>query len=382
MQKSITVFLTCIALCVQTLSAQVSITSADLPTVGVSKQVATTTNPPINIGTAGTTAQTWNFADVVADNVGEVAFFDPIGSPSAADYPDATIARIAPLGSILGVSVDALGLPINIDNATAFYKIGADGNLYTDGLNVPINIAGLIDLGDQSIPADPDDLYLPTLSLGGSITTSGHYEKEIVVTDPLPISANLNIDVTRTVTADAFGTLNLYGQSYEVLRYNEVLQSHLVADAGILGTIDTNITIQSFRFMSPGQGFPVASVSVEEQESGTVATYIEYIFTGNNPNVGISAPQIEANVSQLLLQTYPNPATDVISCSLSPTLLLPSYPISIYNVLGQLMVQINLAPSASATVIPAQNWASGLYYVQVNDPQTNIVIARHQLMLK
>ena len=298
------------------LFAQVSISTADLPTVGTTKLVGITANPNIDLLEASATAQTWNFSNVISDNQQTISFSDTVGTPSPADYPAATLTRLGSLGDLLGVSLDALGLPIALDNATAYYSTGSDGHLYTNGINVPINVPGVVDLGNQSIPAEPFDLYLPALSYGSSIDVSGQYHKVLAITNPLPIIVTLDIATTRSVSADAFGTLQLFGQSYEVLRYKEILTAHLAADAGLLGAIDSTIVTETYRFMSPGQGYPVASVAAEQAEAGLVATRIEYIFTGNNPQVGVSLPSnaaanlvLSPNVVNNSLQFSYNSAT-------------------------------------------------------------------------
>lgn len=355
--------------------AQVSITTADLPHIGTSQTVATSAYPNISVGVASSTAQTWDFFSIISDSVKTVTFADTIGTPSSADYPNATMTRTGSLGDLLGVSLSALGLPVALDNATAYYLVGADGNIYTDGVNVPINIPGLVDLGNQTIAAQPNDIYLPALSFGDSISVSSNYQKDLEITDPLPLTVSLNIDLTRSITADAFGTLILYGRTYEVLRYNETLNAHLSADAGLLGTIDSNITVQTYRFMSPNFGFPVASVSVEELEAGTSATNIEYIFTGELI-IGIESLSGE----KPLLSAYPNPAKDMFYISLAESANQNTYKAIIYNQLGQIMWQNNFA-NLNTMPIPTQNWATGLYHCQLIDLQNNSIAAQQRIAI-
>lgn len=376
MSKFITILsIGILSICPFRLWAQVTLSTADLPDVGVTYPIGIDGYPSIDIGNASPSAQTWDFSTINPISIDTATFAGTEGTPSPADYPNATVTRLAPLSSLLSVSLDALGLPVDLEDATAYYQVGTDGHLYTAGINVPINIAGFIDLGPQSIPADPADLYLPALSFGQSISTEGHYEKELTVTDPLPITATITIDATRTVTADAFGTLVLYGQSYEVLRYNEVLVAHLNANAGILGAIDTTLTIHTLRFMSPAVRFPVASITVEEQEAGPTATYIEYIYTGSNPNVGIDAPSAQRTNWQL----YPNPSIDYSYCLLPEDLPAGDYRLNVYNELGQLIADIALQPH-TPTRIDTHAWASGLYAVVLRESNNIAPIAVSKLL--
>ncbi|HRK26697.1 MAG TPA: T9SS type A sorting domain-containing protein [Chitinophagales bacterium] len=279
--------------------AQVSITGSDLPAVGVSKYLATSNTPDIDLGTASATAQVWNFTSLTPGNFEAVQFITPTDLPAAADFPQATIARVGNINSVLGVSLGNI-LPVGgIPDATAYYTKNTQGKVFIDGFTVNITIPGIIDLGATNVNASPNDLYLSPANYGEAISGNGGY---IIPIDFNGTQIGLRLNVEKSINADAFGTLQLPDFTLEVLRYNETntvgLELGLIVFGnfvpidpalieGLLGIelpfdpsiLDTTIVTNSMRFISKNQGYPAASITlITDPLSGNVSpASIEYL---------------------------------------------------------------------------------------------------------
>lgn len=318
--------------------AQPVISTNDLPIVGTSTlvNIDNSVGSNVSLGQSSTSPQTWDFTGL-AGILDTVTFFDPATHPAAADFSGTTIARQASLESLLGVSLDVLGLPIELPEATAFYSVDAEGKVLNNGVNIYINVLGF-DLGSQSLQAVPADLYLAPIQLGQSNSSNAHLEKELEIT--AGVVATISIDLDRTATADAYGTVNLpCGLSYQALRVKENLIASVSAQLGILGGIDTTLAIDIYRFMAPNQRYPIATVSASEQEIGTIINFIEY-KTSDPCVVGIEDMPILAN-AELVLPT--NLITNQNSQWL-PVVLhyegnIAGHKLEIYNLQGQRLLQ-------------------------------------------
>lgn len=78
-----------------------TISTADLPDVGVTYPIGIDGYPSIDIGNADQSAQTWDFSTINPISIDTATFAGTEGTPSPADYPNATVTRLAPLSSLL-----------------------------------------------------------------------------------------------------------------------------------------------------------------------------------------------------------------------------------------------------------------------------------------
>lgn len=278
------------------IQAQISITGDDLPYPGLEVATTTSINPPIGVGKASSQAQIWNYTklDVAATQMimfKEITEEDTVASQN---FPSATMK--SNLLSLFGGGNG--GLPIDASGAASYYSQNNAGNVFINGVNINLGLEldslGL-DLSQITMKGDPAVAYYSVGEYGDSFDRSGTYSYTInVPVDSLgvsiPITFELNTDIHTDV--DAFGTMQFSNESYEVLRYNEIADVNLFAGVLFFGFpiqtfIDTSFQVLSFRFFTKGEGYPVASVAVEEDSIGT--TFIasaEYLAEAGPQPIG------------------------------------------------------------------------------------------------
>lgn len=317
------------------LTAQINITADDLPTVGTELIVKIDKNvpPTTNLGTPSTSSQNWDFSNLTGDT-DTISFFDASTHPATTDFPGSTIARQASLESLLGVSLDVLGLPIELPEAVAFYSVTPEGDIYNNGVNIYINVLGF-DLGSQSLQAIPPDFYLGPIQLGQTNSSNAHLEKQLEITTGVTATISINLD--RTATADAYGNITLPGNAINpVLRIKEDLTATVSANVGILGSIDTTLSLTIYRFMTPGMGYPVVTASTAETETGTIINFIEY---NSDQVIGIqNSPTIPNPKIILPTNLITNNNNTPLTIKLQHNQNLNNHTLQIYNLNGQKII--------------------------------------------
>ncbi len=247
------------------LEAQITISLSDLPNLGNTAVVAYETNPAITIGPASLTdAQVWDFTNLSTDNTSVVEFKNPADTPYGSNYPLATFARTDEITRLLGFSFGDLipGADGFLPISTAYYGINpTTENIFMTGIVTDLDLGFLV-LEELTLEISPPDLYLTPLALGETITNSATMQFDIDI-DLLPIAIPVNIYIDREITADAYGTVYLPTDTFEVIRYHDV--SSILIDVEFdlipLPLPDTPIVVHNYRFIANGIGFPVASTS-------------------------------------------------------------------------------------------------------------------------
>jgi hypothetical protein len=340
MQNTFPLFTLILCLLVQgyQAQAQVSIVTADLPTVGTTKNIKQENLPNVAVGTASSTAQTWNFSNLNGEPK-TVQFVDATTTTATAEFPNSSMARVAPLPELLGIAIPNIGVSLDALQGTAYYHVGAGGRILNDGINLNLNFGGF-SLGEQNIQTNPPDLYLAPLSYGQSISNSAEFEQTITIDidsiSPIPVPLSFVITTNRNVTADAFGTLQLPGaqQPYSVLRYNETGTIDLFAGVIVFGIplytlFDTSFAFQNYRFMTNGQQYPLVSLTGNPIGIGSEIATAEYI---NNGSVGI---EDITTGTPLKGNAFPNPANNELSVQLPNNIADGKYRLQLYNTVGQ-----------------------------------------------
>lgn len=357
--------------------AQVVISTDDLPQLGTFHQIKQQNLPPdVSLGTASPTAQTWDFTALGGD-LKTVEFIDPSLTPAEDAFPDAEMARQGDLLSLLGINIGD-NILVNVANGTAYYSTTSSGKIYAHGLSAQIGVPGVLDLGMQNLVADPEDLYLAPMSYGQTQTSNGTFSQSITVdidTIPFPVDIIFSIRLEKTVTADAFGTVQMPNNvNYEVLRYNESVNVRILVSGGVFGIplftlLDQSFPAQVYRFMARGEDFPVASFNMNATGIGPSITFVEYLHalsngTGNAPT---------ANVT---LQAFPNPSSSSIRFSYPDDNAHQVANIAVYDTHGRLMHCASA--QAFATDVNVSQWQCGLYYGVLQDDKGN-VLARKKI---
>ncbi len=343
------------------LQAQIVITGPDLPSVGISRAIMQQNLPNISVGTAGSTAQVWDFTSLNGTPK-TVEFVASSATPNGASFPTATMARTGPITDLLGVAIPNVGFDLGGLDGTAYYSIGGNGRVYIEGLNFNLSVAGF-ELGNQNLPAADHDLYLTPAQFGQNVTNSGSYEQTIEL-DTLPIPITIQLNINKSITADAFGTaLMPGGAEVPVLRYAENTELNLVAGLFLFGFpittfIDTSFNVQTYRFLTEDRQFPLLTANGNPTGIGSEIASVEYL----DPQI-LDVLQANPN-NNLTVFAFPNPASDKVFVQL-PTFTPPNasdiYILTTYNAMGQKVYEAQVTGNQTALPIAVTDWPNGLY---------------------
>ena len=308
--------------------AQITISSDYFPAIGDTLKTATDNLPEgIDIGTPGG-PQTWNFTTLQAPFTLNTTFLDATTGGAYSSFLDADLMVQLTAGSeayynlttskleYLGYyGSDPLGLGLEI---VARYSPPLIER------RAPLNYQNSYEsTGDLLLPFSADDIP------GGFL-------------DSLPItpdSFRLRINTVRTEEMDAFGTIQIPGGSYEVLRMKriDVSQNRLDAKLPFINWIDVTdliqenpffgeITTTSYHYFSNLSKEPIAVVTTDSDTEEPNRVEFKVVDNIINTNLSLSNQQPS-------LFAFPNPSYGDLRFDFQ-NLRPGNYAIKIYNILG------------------------------------------------
>ncbi len=303
------------------LNAQISITPEDLPNINTIVSTNNVANPNIDVGTASSSAQSWDFSALNTNqNVKVIDFDTPENFENFEQFPNATFARSSDdLNSLFGVTIeDFFPEELTLEPPyTAFYSTNADGDVYLEGVDLGLSLlGGILDFGRKTFTADQAYRFWATGNYGDElpeINASTEFFLSIPfeeLAEPLGLDSTaacfdfsdlgfgelcikdfyIKLNLNTQTTIDAFGDVNLPETTQEVLRYNELTTVDLTLLPNVIGeafpngfelpypllqTIcpidiqgvdfcilfqDTTFTQSTYRFYGKEHNFPFASV--------------------------------------------------------------------------------------------------------------------------
>lgn len=294
-------------------NAQLVIDESDFPTAGTSLLFGEDndiTDLTVNIGTASTTPQTWDFSMLLTDSLITTAFYDPATVQGGSEFPNSDLA------------VDQFG-------GYAFAEVSA-GSVEILGLAADFgSLLGLPVPFDAVIPAaDPWTIFTFPSSVGTEYDDIAIFDTKFFSTGlvPSPINVVFNPDsvrfkrhITTASVIDAEGTLtDQLGTSHDVLRqnFNEVTVDTIWGYSNSTGqwTMAPNVpgffpnpSISEFdrlRYISKDLGYFAVQITLDSEGNPASSTHIS-----NESQCCTSVEEIIALGQNVV---YPNPANDVL----------------------------------------------------------------------
>ena len=254
--------------------AQITITSADMPQPNVTYPLENAVLAFADYAAAGPDV-TWDFSNLTGINeapltplpmsaaslTAGVAFNSPFNAAYQCDYFLPTALPAIP---------EDIGFDIPLDGFNAFYQTSGDHfaiaglGLSASGFDLPVQYA------------DIDEWFPLPFAYGETFNSSGAFELNI------PELLGYAVDQTRSVTADAWGTLILPDGPHEVLRIRTELEATDAFTVPQLGedpiVIDRSQVIYSW--YGVGSGFPLLEVT----ETFGVAANVTFQNLEASPN--------------------------------------------------------------------------------------------------
>ncbi len=264
-------------------NAQISITSEDLPHIGLEVQLATETFPEVSVGDASETSQIWNYTNLNSLATRNVVFETTEGD-NVADmhYPNASMKNN--LLSFIGIGG---AFPIDFEGAITYYSNDNQGNVEVNGVFLDLGFAGdSLGIEEVNMVGSPADDFFAVGSYGDVFDHLSNYSFTFNVevdTVPIPIPITIVLSTDKHTEIDAFGIMQFRDASHEVLRYNETSDVNLAAGianpfgGGFLTTFfDTTFQNDAYQFYTKDKGYPLATVTMGEGETGLVPVSIDY----------------------------------------------------------------------------------------------------------
>lgn len=329
------------------LYGQITITASDVSTqLAVGNSLINrldTVTTQVNIGTPGSTANTWNFSNLAVHLLDTLRSVTPAGTPYIGWFPGATHA-LQQRQTLMGITGTVwLYLQLNTNLLTR----GAGGNGPT-----PLGEAVL-----RATNTPPEVLYQLPMTLGTTWTTT-YVESLVVTIGGFPL---LNQVTTHTITntVDAFGTLTLPGSfgSHQALRIR--------IDDRFSGA-STGRRI-SYQFLARnGASVQVTAADTTQPTAGDIA-----IDPSSTSWSGPIATDVVASAGLpkefTLKQNYPNPfnPSTTIEYHLPGSAFVS---LKVYNVLGkEIATLVNEQKSAGIHFArwSAESVPSGVYFVRM-----------------
>ncbi len=328
-------------------SAQITIGSADLPQAGISYDVVNTAVTDFDLLANAGANVTWDASNLIAlgdapiepvdiNNASITAalvFNSPFNSTYQCDYYLPTVFPD------LGVE-----LPIPLDGFNNFYQ--TNGDHYTIA-GIGLSASGF----DLPVTYDDIDEFFPIpFNFEESFESTAAFELN------LEGILSYGLEQSRSVTADAWGTLILPGGSFEVLRTRTELNA--IDDISIeqLGepfTIERDQVI--YQWWGQGTGVPLLEVT-EIMGIPALASF---------QNISESSGLVPLASSDISL--YPNPVR--VGGTLNFDTHLRNY--SVFDAVGH-----KIKGGASVSIEIPSDWPTGIYSILIDGERERFVVQR------
>ena len=336
-------------------SAQINITSADLPQAGYTYFTYTDTTPAISLGTPGASFQTWNFNSLTADYPSFPTFGLTSSTPYASAFSASNIYTYGPAAMFGGIYGGAPVGSQGMSKGHMFWSTGTTGYRIVGFRSDSGAYAGI------NVFENPQELLIGTpCSYNTSFNNTARWELPVSNVNPSdPDTFYVNY-VTKTLVADAWGSLTTpYSTFDSVLRIHE----HLVKIDSIYYKQGTTVlysmelmrgTSNNYLYLANGINYPAARVHADQNNSViSVEYYHGFLLNSINDYSGYSAREISV---------FPNPfslETRVKITNNSAILML-----RIFDAVGN-EVSPSVIRNSEGFVIQRDNLPSGFYLYKV-----------------
>jgi len=361
------------------LSAQITITNTTFPASGDSLAYAIDDAPlGVNPATPPGGSQNWDFSTLQKVDFASVAYKNAASGSQSANYPGADLLVNGQTGETY----------YNITN-TNFEVLGyAGGDPTGFGLNIIAKFNPVII--ERKSPLSFFDVSSQTTNLSLPFSTENLPDTLFDGLPLVPDSIRLRINTQRLEVVDGYGTCQIPGGTYPVLRQKRTEYSTTGMDVkvpflgwidvapfigggggpgGFLGT-DTTVT---FRFYS--------NTEKEDIAVATMSTDLSEVLSVRFKNNPISAA-VEPVAFSGGIQAFPNPAVEWVRFDC--TNLAPGeYTLKIFNIIGKCVWRKNYTLSGTTSFkVELDDFKKGSYIYSLVDKDGNAVGTKRLVVLK
>lgn len=354
-------------------TAQITVTNAVFPSANDVNEVNRVRNLNITLTAGSSTAQTWDFSNLVADSTYNDTIKPASSDPNSVNFPNAQI--IYPFGkwktfaSVTNNNVNVLG--------TMFYY---QGNPLPLPFNNPAEVAySPMSSGENNTYDGAARFSLPI----ASVPTLQHLVDSVIASQGLPVtidSVRIDIISSTNLNVNAFGNVSLPGgNNYDVLRVKRTLNldtqiyAYAILNGFPLGW--QNVTSQ-LAGNGTNSGLPLGPqvfISYEYQSNVVKTPVLTLDASAASPDVategkykrgtGVAVQHIIANSAQMAIN--PNPAISTINVSIS-ALVSGEYRAVVTDVSGRQVADLgNFLHTGNATEFNVDAVPTGMYWLTI-----------------
>jgi hypothetical protein len=367
------------ALCLGT-SAQITVTSATFPVAGDTLRYAFDNAPSgsLNPATPPGGNQFWDFTLLAISQTSETVYRPASAGNQVANFPGADLAIIGQVGETY--------FNVTNDKFEALGYAGADPAGF--GLNVVAKFSPPI--VERRSPMKFFDINQQTTNLSLPFSTEQLPDSLFQGAPFIPDSIRIRLNTQRLDEVDGWGTCQIPGGSYPVLRQKrtEYTTTNLDVYVGILGWLDisqfgggvfseflgTDTTV-TFRFISGTEKEEIAVATMNNELSA-----VESVRFKNNGFVDIEEPG--TSLSTASIQAHPNPAVEYVKFKCT-NLRKDEYTLKIYDIVGKVVWKNNYNMGGNAEIrLELTNFKKGTYLYSLVDSKGNTIGTKRLVVLK
>lgn len=370
------------ALCFSS-SAQITITAATFPAVGDTFKIAFDMDPAnIQPATPPGGNQLWDFSSLQITQTDQVVYQPASAGVHSMSFPGSDLTVIGANGETY----------YNITNNQMQVMGFAGGDPTNFGIQISANYSPVV--VERRAPMNFFDINQQTTNLSLPFDAD-QLPAAILATLPVvPDSIRVRINTQRLDVIDGWGTCQIPGGAYPVLRQKrtDYTTTNIDVKVPFLGWIDlssvlggggggtpignfigTDTTV-TFRFYSGTEKQEIA-VATMSNDLSTVES-VRYL---NNETV--AAPEADAPGSANI-QAFPNPAVERVrfDCTNLPA---EEYTLKIFNIIGKVVWKQNYMITGNRSVIlELEDFRKGTYLYSLVDSKGNIIGTKRLVVLK
>ncbi len=338
-------------------SAQITITSADLPSAGLTVTTATDSTSGYLPGNPSASTQTWNFGVLKHQKTAHVIFKAP-GSWTS----------VFPGSNLEDSTVGVTGGNFLSNTSSVFSVVGSR--------QIVVPISGYtfdvrMKLSPVFVQANLPATYGASSDIGTSLSRGTvKFNQTILFYDSEKITTN----ITYSDTVDAYGMMTTPTGTYQVLRQNhhevdiDSITMHTTGGSWgppPTGSGVTNTVYHQYNWYTQGIGYILVQMNMNT--NGTVKN----IVWDSTAPAGINELSYNGKVT-----VFPNPCTSQITFTTVGN--IAQY-INVYDVAGRKLEQVEM--KSGLVNVNTSSYASGMYLYTLNDKDGNIV-DRGKFMVK
>jgi hypothetical protein len=332
MKKLFTLFLLSVALIG---NAQITITTADLPTAGSSYILASDTLYTDIISPGGAN-QVWNYSQLTNHGQDTLSFQSAAGTPYLSNFPGATMAVNSPTDSVWAYF---------ISNPNGLYLKGA----YT------YSVGGIGGVSNIALVYNPAQIYAPTpFTYGNTRNEVSRFQLDINSMSP---HIRVIHRTETTLNGDGYGSLTTpYATYSNTIRIKSVDLSYDSIYVDLLGfgfyTLAQTSQSQVSSYKWYKNGNPSLVLSLNADSLATNVSGADFLFVPG-------ATGINTLSSQKAIRAYPNPASDILVVDI-PKELKSESTLQVYNNAGQLINTVSIN-DLDRYMLDVKKYPAGLY---------------------